>query len=344
MEKNNETKSKITNTLKLLTKWEIQLVIIILILVIIGSNISPFFLDVKNQVRNSKNLIEIALMALPMTFIIITGNIDLSVANLLLMSAVVMAKLFENGIPMGWAFAGALLAGTLGGLLNGILVGIVRLPALVATLGTYTLFRGLGFSLLKDFTVKGFPDWFNFLGQGKFLDTDIPIQVVIFIFFAILFGLLLHRTTLGRYIYVIGQNEDACRYSGVPVDGVKILIFTLSGFMSALAGMILAARYASVDADIATGYELTVITAVVLGGVLTTGGTGTMPGVVLSLILLSEVRLLMNLLNTKGPIQQIAFGFLLIMAILVPRQIDRIRSKRRLKSLERKITETESTI
>lgn len=337
MAKKEKKTSNRPDFLKLLSKWEIQLLLIIIGLMVIGSIISPYFMDIKNQLRNSKNLIEVAFMALPMTFIIITGNIDLSVANSLLMSTIVMAKMFEAGVPMGWAVAGGILAGILGGLLNGILVGVVKLPALVATLGTYTLFRGLGFSLLKEFTVKGFPDAFNFIGQGKFLQTNVPIQVVFFAGFAIIFGLLLHRTTLGRYIYAIGQNENACRYSGVPVDGVKILIFTLSGLMSALAGMIIAARYASVDADIASGYELTVITAVVLGGVLTTGGTGTMPGVILSLILVSEVRLLLNLLNAQGPVQQIVFGLLLIMAILIPRQVERVRVAQRLRKIEEEL-------
>lgn len=322
--------------MKLFTRWEFQLVVIIFILVIIGSNFSPFFLDVNNQLRNSKNLIEIALMALPMTLIIITGNIDLSVANALLMSAIVMAKLFEAGIPMGWAMLGGLLSGTTGGLLNGILVGVVKLPALVATLGTFTLFRGLSFTLIRDFTIKGFPDWFNFIGQGRFLKTDIPIQVVIFIVFALIYSLILHRTTLGRYIYAIGQNENACLYSGVPVGGVKIIVFTLSGFMSAIAGLILAARFASVNAAHAAGYELTVITAVVLGGVLTTGGTGSMIGVLLSLVLVTELRLLMNLLNITGSVQQVAFGLLLIVAILVPRLVIRIRNRRQVKQLERK--------
>ena len=178
-------------------------------------------------------------------------------------------------------------------------------------LGTFTLFKGIGYSLLKDFTVKGFPDAFNFIGQGKVPGTSIPFQLVIFAVFAVIYFFLLHRTALGRFIYSIGQNENACRYSGVPVDNVKILIFTMSGFMAAVAGMILAARYGSVDADIGSGYELTVITAVVLGGVLTTGGTGTLPGVFLSLWLVSEVRLLMNLLNIQGEIQKIIFGLLL---------------------------------
>jgi len=238
---------------------------------------------------------------------------------------------------MGLAVSGGLLAGTLGGLLNGILVGVVKLPPLVATLGTFTLFKGIGYSLLREFTVKGFPDAFNFIGQGKLPGTIIPFQLAIFAVFAVIYFFLLHRTALGRFIYSIGQNENACRYSGVPVDNVKILIFTLSGFMAALAGMVLAARYGSVDADIGSGYELTVITAVVLGGVLTTGGTGTLTGVFLSLWLVSEVRLLMNLLNIQGEIQKIIFGLLLILAILLPRLVDQIRSRRRLKQMEKEI-------
>jgi len=337
----NKAKNKantLNTILRLASKWEFQLVIIIFLLMTIGSTLTPYFMDLKNQIQNSKNLMEIAIMALPMALIIIaTGSVDLSIANNLLMSAVVMAKLFEAGIPMGFAVSGGILAGTLGGLLNGILVGVVRLPPLVATLGTFTLFKGIGYSLLREFTVKGFPAAFNFIGQGKIPGTNIPFQLAIFAVFAVIFFFLLHRTALGRFIYSIGQNENACRYSGVPVDNVKIFIFTMSGFMAAIAGMILAARYGSVDADIGSGYELTVITAVVLGGVLTTGGTGTLPGVFLSLWLLSEVRLLMNLLNIQGEIQKITFGILLILAILLPRLVDRIRSRRKIKQMEKEI-------
>lgn len=338
MKKENGNTKFLGTLLKAASKWEFQLVIIILLLMLIGSTMSPYFINGKNQILNSKNLMEIAIMALPMTLIIVTtGSVDLSIANNLLMSAVVMAKLFEAGFPMGVAVAGGLITGTLGGLVNGILIGVVKLPPLVATLGTFTLFKGIAYSLLKDFTVKGFPAAFNFIGQGKLPGTDIPFQLTIFIFFAIIFFLLLHRTALGRFIYSIGQNENACRYSGVPVDGVKILIFTLSGLLAAIAGMILSARYGSVDVDIGSGYELTVITAVVLGGVSTTGGTGTFVGVFLSLWLVSEVRLLMNLLNIQGEIQKIIFGLLLILAILLPRLVDRIRSRQRIKSMEKEL-------
>ena len=338
MDKAKNKANTLNTILRLASKWEFQLVIIIFLLMTIGSTLTPYFMDLKNQIQNSKNLMEIAIMALPMALIIIaTGSVDLSIANNLLMSAVVMAKLFEAGIPMGFAVSGGILAGTLGGLLNGILVGVVRLPPLVATLGTFTLFKGIGYSLLREFTVKGFPAAFNFIGQGKIPGTNIPFQLAIFAVFAVIFFFLLHRTALGRFIYSIGQNENACRYSGVPVDNVKIFIFTMSGFMAAIAGMILAARYGSVDADIGSGYELTVITAVVLGGVLTTGGTGTLPGVFLSLWLLSEVRLLMNLLNIQGEIQKITFGILLILAILLPRLVDRIRSRRKIKQMEKEI-------
>jgi len=337
MNKPQSNSSLSRKIIKFVSRWEVQIVIIIGLLVVAGSQMSPYFINYKNHIRNSKNLVEIALMALPMTFIIITGNIDLSVASNLLMSAVVMAKLFENGVPIWWAVAAGILIGIAGGFLNGILVGIVKLPALVATLGTYTLFRGIGYTLLRDFTVKGFPDSFVFIGQKLMPGTSIPAQLFLFIFFTIVFGLLLHGTTLGRYLYSIGQNEETCRYSGVPVDGVKILIFTLSGLMSAIAGMVLSARYGSVDADIAAGYELTVITAVVLGGVMTSGGTGSMIGVFFSLLLVSEVRLLMNLLNIQGSVQKIVFGVLLITAILLPRIFELLRVRRRMKIIQKEI-------
>ena len=229
-----------------------------------------------------------------------------------------MGLLHNNGVNIWVAALAALLLGTLGGMLNGYLVARVKLPSLVVTLGTYAFYRGLAYGFLGDQAARGYPEAFTYLGQGRMFDTLIPFSVALFIVLAIVFGLVLHRTTFGRYLYAIGNNENATLYSGVPVERIKFIIYTLSGFMAALAGLILAARFGSTRPDIGTGLELAVITAVVLGGVDINGGRGTMLGAVLSLFLIGLMRFGMGLLNIQGQVQGVVIGLLLILSILLP--------------------------
>ena len=299
-------------------RWEWMLVALIILDVLINIRLSPFFLDVRNLSRTSSDFMEIGLMMLPMVFIIITGNIDLSVASNMGMSASFMGLLHNLGVNIWAAALGGLLLGTLGGVLNGYLVARIKLPALVVTLGTYAFYRGIAYGFLGDQAARGYPEAFTYFGQGKVFDTLLPFSVALFIVMAILFGLVLHRTTFGRYLYAIGNNENATLYSGVPVARIKLIIYTLSGFMAALAGLILAARFGSTRPDIGTGLELSVITAVVLGGVDINGGKGTMLGAVLSLFLIGLMRFGMGLLNIQGQVQGIVIGSLLILSILLP--------------------------
>jgi rhamnose transport system permease protein len=172
--------------------------------------------------------------------------------------------------------------------------------------------------LLGDQAARGYPEAFTFLGQGTLGDIRFPFSAVLFLVFAVIFGLILHKTSFGRYLYVIGNNEDAGYYSGVNVARTKLIIFTLSGFMAALAGIVLAARFGSTRPDIGTGLELSVITAAVLGGVSINGGKGTMIGAILSLILIGLMRFGMGLINVPGQGQNIVIGLLLILSILLP--------------------------
>ena len=311
-------------------RWEWMLVGLILVVILINSRLSPFFLDARNLSRTSSDFMEIGLMMLPMVFIIITGNIDLSVASNMGMSASFMGLLHNQGVNIWAAALAGLLLGTLGGMLNGYLVARVKLPALVVTLGTYAFYRGIAYGFLGDQAARGYPAAFTYLGQGKVFDTLIPFSVALFIVLAILFGLVLHRTTFGRYLYAIGNNESATLYSGVPVARIKFIIYTLSGFMAALAGLILAARFGSTRPDIGTGLELSVITAVVLGGVDINGGKGTMLGAVLSLFLIGLMRFGMGLLNIQGQVQGIVIGLLLILSILLPGVAQQISSIRKM--------------
>jgi rhamnose transport system permease protein len=310
-------------------RWEWMLVGLIILDVLINIRLSPFFLDARNLSRTSSDFMEIGLMMLPMVFIIITGNIDLSVASNMGMSASFMGLLHNQGVNIWVAALAGLLLGTLGGMLNGYLVARVKLPALVVTLGTYAFYRGIAYGFLGDQAARGYPKAFTYFGQGKIFDSLVPFSVALFIVMAILFGLVLHRTTFGRYLYAIGNNENATLYSGVPVARIKFIIYTLSGFMAALAGLILAARFGSTRPDIGTGLELAVITAVVLGGVDINGGKGTMLGAVLSLFLIGLMRFGMGLLNIQGQVQGIVIGLLLILSILLPGVAQQISSARK---------------
>ena len=299
-------------------RWEWILVGLILLVIILNTRLSPFFLNALNLSRTSSDFMEIGIMMLPMVFIIITGNIDLSVASNMGMSASLMGLLHNMGVNIWMAALAGLALGTLGGMLNGYLVSRIKLPSLVVTLGTYAFYRGIAYGFLGDQAARDYPAAFTYLGQGRISGTLIPFSVLLFLVLALGFGLVLHRTAFGRYLYAIGNNEPATIYSGVPVARIKFILFTLSGLMAALAGLILAARFGSTRPDIGTGLELSVITAAVLGGIDINGGTGTMVGAVLSLLLIGLMRFGMGLLNIQGQVQGIAIGLLLILSILLP--------------------------
>jgi rhamnose transport system permease protein len=299
-------------------RWEWMLVGLIVVVIFANSQLSPYFLDARNLSRTSSDFMEMGLMMLPMVFIIITGGIDLSVASNLGMCASFMGVLFMSGVNIWVAALAALVLGALGGFLNGFLVARVKLPPLVVTLGTYAFYRGVAYVLLGDQAARDYPAAFTYLGQGKLPGTLIPFSVALFVVMAIIFGLVLHKTSFGRYLFAIGNNENAALFSGVPVTRIKLIIFTLSGIMAALAGLILAARFGSTRPDIGSGLELSVITAAVLGGVDINGGIGTMGGAALSLLLIGLMRFGMGLLNIQGQVQGMVIGLLLILSILLP--------------------------
>jgi rhamnose transport system permease protein len=300
-------------------RWEWLLVALIIVVVVATSRLSPYFLDAKNISRTSSDFMELGLMMLPMVFIIITtGGVDLSVASNLGMCASFMGWLFMAGVNIWIAAIAALALGSLAGFLNGTLVARLKLPPLVVTLGTYAFYRGVAYVLLGDQAARGYPAAFTYIGQGKLPGTLIPFSVALFVGLALVFGLVLHKTTFGRYAFSAGNNENATLYSGVPVARIKVILFTISGFMAALAGLVLAARFGSTRPDIGNGLELSVITAAVLGGVDINGGLGTMGGAALSLLLIGLMRFGMGLLNIQGQVQGMVIGLLLILSILLP--------------------------
>jgi rhamnose transport system permease protein len=222
------------------------------------------------------------------------------------------------GVDIWVAALAGLALGTLGGLLNGYLVAKVKIPSLVVTLGTYAFFRGLAYGFLGDQAATNYPAAFTFLGQGKIFGSLVPFTVGLFLVLVVVYGLVLHRTTFGRYLNAIGNSENTSSYSGIRVARIRMINYTISGFMAAMAGLVLAARFGSTRPDIGTGLELSVITAAVLGGVDINGGKGTMVGAAMSLILIGLMTFGMGLLNIQGQVQGVVIGLLLILSILLP--------------------------
>ena len=318
-----------------LARWETLLVIAIVGLIVLGAILSPFFLTPGNFANLIAALMEVAIMALPMTLIIVAGEIDLSVESMAGLASSLLGFLWAAGVPLSVAIPTVLLVGALGGLLNGLLVARGGLPSLVVTLGTLALFRGLALIILGPRGISNFPPAFTELGFGYVPGTLIPWPFVIFLGLALILGIVLHRTWVGRQIYAIGKNTGAARFSGVRVTRVRTSLFVLSGLVAALAGIILTSRLSSARADAGAGMTLTVVTVVLLGGVNIFGGSGTIPGVALAVIAVAVMQNALRLASVTVEVQSIALGLLLILSVVIPNfahqaksAIDRVRGGR----------------
>jgi len=310
----------------LLLSWEALLVLLLLIGVVIGSVVSPYFLSSFNlEDALPSNIMEIAIMALPMTLIIIAGEIDLSVASVLGLTSVVLGLLWQSGHPMWLAIGVALLVGLVAGCLNGLLITRLALPSLVVTIGTLALFRGLAYVVLGDQAVSNFPTAFTNLGFGTIPGTELPWSGLIFVILVTIFVAVLHFSRWGRQLYAMGNNKEAARFSGINVSRVKLVLFILSGVIAALAGVIFTARFSSARPDNAVGFELYVVTVVLLGGVNIFGGRGSLLGVVLAIFIVGVLQNVLGLVNISGDIQNLAIGLLLILSVLGPNVAQRIQ-------------------
>src|SRR5258707_6690462 len=267
-----------------LARWEVFLLFVLIATFVWGTHVSRYFLTPSNLSIALAGMTPVAIIALPMTLIIVTGEIDISVGSMVGLCASLMAVCLERGIPIEVAMFLGVLVGTLAGLLNGLIVVYGGLPSLVVTIGTLALYRGVAQIILNERGVSGFPDWYQNIGFGTVDGTLIPWSSVIFVIFFVGFTIFLHATHWRRALYAIGNNREATRFSGISVHRAILGVFIASGVMAALAAIILTAYLASARSDTATGLELPVITAVVLGGVNIFGGSGTMGGVLSRLL------------------------------------------------------------
>lgn len=303
--------------LKWLKSWEGMLLVILVIIVAFNSLMTPHYLQIQNQINLFQLHIEKIIVVLIMAFIIINAEIDLSVASVMGLAGCVMAYLYNLGVPFEVCILAGFLSGILAGLFNGFMVSYVGLTSLIVTLGGLISFRGLARVLLENRSIGDFPAWFDRLGQQPLIG-PFPLAMIIFFILLVISIVVLQWSGAGRYVYVIGNNREVARYSGVNVRKVKMTLFILSGAISAFAGLLLAARLGSMRGDTAIGTELEVITVVVLGGVSIFGGKGTIWGVLLSIMIILNLRNGMGLLNITGEIQTGVIGVLLILSVLAP--------------------------
>jgi rhamnose transport system permease protein len=274
------------------------------------------FLTPGNLLNQGRLMAEVGLVAMPMTFIIVTAGIDLSVGSVLGLCAILLGVFWQNlGLPLELAIVLTLAVGALCGAFNGWFITRVGVPPLIMTLATLALFRGLAEGISQARSVRGYPEWFYELGQGEVL--GVPTQLWILLAVVLTSGIVLAKTTFGRALYAIGHNQLAARFSGIPVDRHKLLIYTFSGLMAGLAGCIFVSRVSTTRSDMGTGLELDVIAAVVLGGTSIFGGTGTILGTVLGVILIQLLKNGLALTGVKGDATIVVIGSVLILSILI---------------------------
>ncbi len=300
-----------------LKSWEGLLLAILAVIVVLNTFTTPHYLQVQNQINLFQLHIEKIIVALIMTFIIINAEIDLTVGSVMGLAGCVLAYLFERGVPFEMCILAGLLTGLLAGAINGFMVSYVGLTSLIVTLAGLIGYRGLAHVLLENRSVGNFPAWFDHLGQQPLIG-PFPLALIIFFVLFIIALIILQWSGAGRYVFVIGNNREVARYSGVNVRRIKMILFIVSGFFAAFAGLLLAARLGSMRGDTALGTELEVITMVVLGGVSIFGGTGSLFGVILSILIILNLRNGMGLLNITGEIQTGVIGVLLILSVLGP--------------------------
>jgi rhamnose transport system permease protein len=313
-----------------LARWETLLVALILVLFVVGQGISSEFLTADSFTTGSLDLSEVAYMALALTLVIIAAEIDLSVASVLALSSALMAYLWNQGLPLELIMPICIAAGAVCGAFNGVLVTRLGLPSLAVTIGTLALFRGLAFVVIGDESVTDFPQLWTDRAFGNFAGTFIPNTMVLFALLAIGFGVLLHATPFGRSIYAIGANEEAAYFSGLRVKRIKLILFTVSGLVAGLAGVVITLRNSTAAANVGQGFELTAITAVLLGGVSIFGGRGTIAGVILALFLLGGIQKALLLSESISSYWiQIVTGLLLVGSVLGPNIARRVTEARR---------------
>ena len=312
-----------------LLRWETILVALLAIVIVGNTIISPYFLDIYNLSDATFNFSEKAIIALGMTLLILVRDIDLSVAAIIAVASLAMGLAADAGAGTGVLIMLGLGVGAVCGAFNGFLVARIGLPSIVVTIGTMSLFRGIAQVVLGDQAINKYPADFQTLGQGYLIKwPPVPYSFALFLILAIVFAVVLHRTAFGRKLFAMGNNPVAAQFSGIPVNRIRFWLFVLTGLLAGVAAVFLTARIGSTRPNIALGWELEVITAVILGGVSIAGGSGTIPGVVLAVFILGLTTFGLSLVNVPGIVISVLLGFLLIISIAMPIVVRRLLKKK----------------
>lgn len=311
-------------------RWDTAVGILLIAVFLAGSGTTEGFANTDNLSAALGDVSEIALIALPMTLLVVAGQVDLSVASMLGLSSALAGSLWQAGFAFELIVPLCLLAGAVGGLLNGWLVTRVGLPSLAVTIGTLTLYRGLASVILGDEAVADFPE--TYARYAAYTETVpgtfVPYPVALFAVLAVGTAIALHCTGFGRSLFAIGAQEDAAWFAGIRVKRLKLALFVVSGLVASFAGIVYTLRYGSARADNGLGLELVVIASVLLGGVDFDGGKGTLGGAVAGVLLIGLLTNLLTLNDISNEIQVIVTGLLLVASVLTPRIIAVLAERR----------------
>lgn len=326
--------SKFLKLSSLPRSWDTAIIGLLAMVLILASTTTEGFLTSLNFSYIFSNTSEITIMAFAMTFLIITGEIDLSIASILALGSSMLGWSYQKGAPIWLAIIICLVVGTVCGFINGFLVTKVGLGSLAVTIGTLALYRGIANGILGENTVNEFPEAYTSFGFDTFGTSFMPKTMPLIIFFGLLFGFLLHRTPFGRRTLAIGQSPEAARFAGINVVRHKIIVFTFTGFMSGVAGVIYTFRFSTAQADNGVGLELLVISAILLGGVSIFGGVGTMWGVVAGVLLAGSVESWLTLREINAQWRTIVTGILLLISVAAPVLVAKGKERREHKALK----------
>mgnify|MGYP006192960373 FL=1 len=314
--------------------WDTAILVLLLTVLILASLTTEGFLTALNFSYIFSNTSEIMIIAFAMLFMIIMGEIDLSVASILALGSAMLGWSYAKGAPIWLSIIICILVGTLCGLVNGFLVTKLGLGSLAVTIGTLALYRGIANGILGENTVNEFPEFWTSFGFDTFGTSFMPKTLPLIIFFGIMFGILLHRTPFGRRTLAIGQSPEAARFAGVNIIRHKMIVFTFTGFMSGIAGVVYTFRFSTAQADNGVGIELLVISAILLGGVSIFGGIGTMWGVIAGVLLAGSVESWLTLREINAQWRTIVTGLLLLISVAAPVLVQKSKSRRERKALK----------
>ena len=308
-----------------LANWNVAIIAITVIVLIVAAATVDNFGTSQNFGFLVLDVLPIAIIALPMTLVIVTGEIDISVASTLGLSSAVMGYLWNANQPIESIIPYCLLLGAILGAVNGFFVTVLGLPSLAVTIGTLALYRGLAFVVLGDSAVADFPPSYTDWVTGTIGGTPIPNVLIIIVALAVIFGVILHATPIGRAVFAVGSGEQAARFAGVRPGRLKFWLYVASGLIAGLAGVLWTLRYSSARADNGAGLELAVVAAVLLGGVSIFGGKGALPGVIAGVVLLGSLQNALRLSDVSNEALNVVTGVLLIASVLGPNLVNRLR-------------------